>query len=307
MSVIIPNNELKYSRYAFDDEGYVIHMLTSNEPTFFTNAFIIESKNALVVVDTMMINADALLLRQFLDNINKPLIAIIITHGHPDHYNGTDILIAGFNEIPVISTRGVRDCIKDTFESKKVKWQPYFGKDWPDNIKLPNQLVEDGEVIRLDGLTYNFRALGAAESNSDLFFTLGENKSVVFVGDVVFNKMHGFMSDGNSGQWLTVLKSLLTELADVQLLFTGHGEPGNPCQLIQAQIEYIGHYRSHLLTMISDNQLLSNTQKQRFEQLMIVNYPNYQLISFIQPGIEAVTQELLHDNRHAKDDLAAIT
>jgi glyoxylase-like metal-dependent hydrolase (beta-lactamase superfamily II) len=298
MSVIMPRNELKYSRYAFDDEGYVIHMLTSGERTFFTNAFVIETKKALVVVDTMMINADALLLRQFIDNINKPLVAVIITHGHPDHYNGTDTLIAGFNGIPVISTSGVRDCIKDTFESKKVKWQPYFGKNWPDNIILPNQLVEDGAVVYLDGVAYNFRALGAAESNSDLFFTLGENKSVVFVGDVVFNKMHGFMSDGNSGQWLTVLKTLLTELADVQLLFTGHGEPGNPCQLIQAQIEYIGHYRSNLLAMISESQLLSDTQKQTFEQLMIVNYPKYQLISFIQPGIEAVTQELIVENSY---------
>ena len=26
---------LKYSRYAYDNEGYVIHMLTSNERTFF--------------------------------------------------------------------------------------------------------------------------------------------------------------------------------------------------------------------------------------------------------------------------------
>jgi glyoxylase-like metal-dependent hydrolase (beta-lactamase superfamily II) len=298
MSIITPNNELKYNRYAFDDEGYVIHMLTSNERTFFTNAFIIETKNALVVVDTMMINADALLLRQHIDNMNKPLIAVIITHGHPDHYNGTDTLIAGLNEIPVISTSGVRDCIKETFDSKKIKWQPYFGHNWPDNIILPNQLVEDAEVVCLDGLTYNFRVLGATESSSDLFFTLGENKSVVFVGDVVFNKMHGFMSDGNSGQWLKVLKMLLTELADVKQLFTGHGEPGNTRQLVQAQIEYIALYRDNLLTMISDKQLLNDTQKQTFEQLMIVNYPQYQLTSFIQPGIEAVTQELILDNRY---------
>jgi glyoxylase-like metal-dependent hydrolase (beta-lactamase superfamily II) len=61
-------------------------MLTSNERTFFTNAYIIETKIGLVVVDTMMINSDAKVLRQYIDNINKPLIAVIITHGHPDHY-----------------------------------------------------------------------------------------------------------------------------------------------------------------------------------------------------------------------------
>ncbi|MFK5915467.1 MAG: MBL fold metallo-hydrolase, partial [Woeseiaceae bacterium] len=196
MSIIKQKNKLKYNRYTYDDEGYVIHMLTSKERTFFTNAYIIETKNALVVVDTMMIKSDATLLRQHIDNIKKPLIAVIITHGHPDHYNGTEIITSGFTKIPIISTKGVSNCIEDTFDSKEVKWKSYFDQDWPDNKVLPNQLVNDAEVVNLDGLSYRFRDLGAAESNSDLFFTLGKKQSVVFVGDVVFNKVHGFMSDG---------------------------------------------------------------------------------------------------------------
>jgi len=306
VGVIKLKNKLKYSRYTYDDEGYVIHMLTSNERTFFTNAYIIETKNALVVVDTMMLNSDAIFMRQHINSISKPLIAVIITHGHPDHYNGTDTIITGFNEIPVISTKGVRDCIKDTVDSKEVKWKPYFGQDWPEHKILPNQLVKDGEVISLDGLDYSFRDLGAAESSSDLFFTLGKNQSRVFVGDVVFNNMHGFMNDGNSAQWLQVLQQLLTELADVKQLFTGHGAPGNIYQLVQAQIEYIGHYRSNLWTMLSDKQLLSDAQKQSFEQLMIANYPEYQLASFIKAGIEAVAQELIVEKARSKGDLTSV-
>jgi len=60
-------------------------MLTSNERSFFTNAYIIEAQNGLLVVDTLMINFDARLLREQIDKLNKPLIAVIITHGHPDH------------------------------------------------------------------------------------------------------------------------------------------------------------------------------------------------------------------------------
>jgi glyoxylase-like metal-dependent hydrolase (beta-lactamase superfamily II) len=286
-------NSLKYSRHPYDEEGYVIHMLTSNERTFLTNAYIIETQNALVVVDTMMINSDARLLRQQLDSINKPLIAVIITHGHPDHYNGTDIMTAGLNPVPIISTQGVRDCIKDTLDSKEVKWRPYFGDDWPMHKVLPNQIVKDDEHILLDGLTYHFRDLGAAESSSDLFFTLGDKKQTVFVGDVVFNKMHGFMNDGNTAQWLIVLQQLLIELAQVKHLFSGHGDPGETVALIQTQIAYINDYRSQLLSLMSDDTLLSNTEKTAFEKLMVTHYPEHQLTSFITAGVDSVTQELI--------------
>lgn len=295
MSLITLESKLKYCRYDYD-EGYVVHMLTSNERTFFTNAYIIETKNSIVVVDTMMINSDAALLRQFMDNINKPLIAVVITHGHPDHYNGTGI-ITSFKDIPIISTKGVRDCIQNTVDSKEIKWKPHFGQDWPEYKILPNQLVKNGEVVTLDNLDYSFRDLGAAESSSDLLFRLGEKRSIAFVGDVVFNKIHGFMSDGNSEQWLEVLQSLLVELADVKQLFTGHGLPGKAYKLVQIQIEYIRYYRSNLHAMIRGEQLLNDIQKQSFEQLMITNYPEFQLTSFIKAGIDAVSQELITNQK----------
>ncbi len=306
MSVIEQQNTLKHSRFAYDDQAYVIHMLTSNESTFLTNAYIIETQSALVVVDTMMINSDAMQLRQHMDKLNKPLLAVIITHGHPDHYNGTDIIIKGFDKVPVISTQGVRNCIKDTLDSKEIKWKPYFGDDWPDHKVLPNQLVKDGEYLTLDGLIYRFRDLGAAESSSDLFFTLGEKQSTVFVGDVVFNQMHGFMNDGNSAQWLTVLAQLSSELADVEQLFTGHGAPGNSYQLIQTQIEYISDYRKTLCSFIpngsslSDGTLLTDKQKKSFEELIQDKYPDHQLTSFIKAGIDAITQELILESMGSK-------
>jgi len=293
MSNIKLKSTLKYNQYPYVDEGFVIHMLTSNARTFLTNAFIIETSNALVIVDTMMVNSDALLLRQHLNNINKPLIAVIITHGHPDHYNGIDTIISGFNNVPIISTEGVRNCIQNTVDSKEVKWKPYFGQDWPEHKTLPNRFIQNGEVISLDGLSYRFNDLGAAESNSDLLFTLGETQSVVFVGDLVFNKIHGFMNDGNSKQWLIVLHQLLTDVVAVDQVFTGHGKPGNACKLIKEQIEYINHYRSNLCKLMSNRQLLDDEQKQLFEQLIIEKYPKYQLTSFIKAGIAGVTQELM--------------
>jgi hypothetical protein len=72
----------------------------------------------------------------------------------------------GFHGVPVISTQGVKNCIKDTVDSKELKWKPCFAEDWPEYKVLPNEIVNDGDVVNLDGLNYSFRDLGSAESSS---------------------------------------------------------------------------------------------------------------------------------------------
>ncbi len=286
---------LTYSRHFANinaEENPRIHMLTSQPRSFLTNAYLIETDNALVAVDTFMIVSDAAALLELIVEIGKPLIAIIITHGHPDHYNGNSLLLAQFAGIAVISTQGITECIRDSVDAKAVKWQPFFGDDWPTEKVLPNEFVTDGSVLSLDGLSYQFRDLGAAESSSDLYFTIGENRAAVFVGDVVFNQMHGFMNDGHSGQWLTVLDQLAQELADVDQLFTGHGEPGQPAALIALQIDYVKAYRSEVAKQAQGATTLTPEQKTLVETAMSQQFPEYQLTGFIQAGADSVAAEL---------------
>ncbi len=288
---------LNYSLQQQDEESYVIHMLTSSPRSFLTNAYLVETENAVVAVDTFMIVPDALALRELLNTIGKPLIAIIITHGHPDHYNGTATLLEGSKDVPVISTQGITDCIRDSIDAKEVKWKPFFADEWPSEKILPNQWVKDNETLTLDGLDYYFRDLGAAESSSDLYFTLGSKKSAVFVGDVVFNQMHGFMNDGHSLQWLTVLKQLAGELKDVNTLFTGHGQPGNPVELIVAQIKYVSVYQREVAALAKGTPQLTIEQKIKLEERMCKAFPLYKLNGFIQAGADSVANELALSQR----------
>lgn len=285
-----------YNKYAYPEQGFVVHMLTSSERSFLTNAYLIETENGLVAIDTFMLVSDAQALRALFDSIAQPtgkaLLGIIITHGHPDHYNGSSVLMADLRNVPVISSQGIADCITNSVDAKEVKWKPFFGDDWPEHKVLPNLWVSDGENLMLDGLQYHFRELGAAESSSDLSITLGQQGSVVFVGDVVFNAMHGFMNDGHSQQWLAVLQRLAVELADIGLLFTGHGAPGNPGPLIAAQLNYVQTYREQVSALAAAANALSSEQKLCLEQTMVNTFPDYQLKGFIQAGADAVAAEL---------------
>lgn len=152
--------------------------------------------------------------------------------------------------------------------------------------------MTDNSTVILDGLAYHFRDLGAAESTSDLYFTLGQKHSVVFVGDVVFNRMHSFMNDGHSTQRLTVLNELTQEPAHVGQLFTGHGKPGHPIVLISAQIDYVNAYRTEVTALMQDSAMLKVEQKVKLEEAMTRLFPDYQLTVFIQAGADSVVTEL---------------
>lgn len=289
-------NNLIYNQYRIEQDSkntaYIIHMLTSPGVSFFTNGYLIEAADGVVAIDTFMTVSDAKAQRALLDSLNKPLIAIIISHGHPDHYNGNSVMLAGFDNVPVISSQGIHDCIRDTVDAKEIKWKPFFGADWPSEKVLPNQIIHDGSRLTLAGLPFCFTELGAAESNSDMYFTVGERPSVVFAGDVVFNQMHGFMNDGHSQQWLQVLHRLNRQLNHLHWLFTGHGLPGEPAQLINQQIQYIQDYQRHVINLGQGAKQLNPEQKTQLTAAMTQAYPDYQLTGFIQAGADAVAAEM---------------
>jgi glyoxylase-like metal-dependent hydrolase (beta-lactamase superfamily II) len=46
-----------------------------------------------VAVDALLTETDSRSLRARLERLGKPLLAVLLTHGHPDHYNGVTKLV----------------------------------------------------------------------------------------------------------------------------------------------------------------------------------------------------------------------
>jgi len=73
----------------------LIHTFTSGEQGIFANAYIIETQNGLVAVDATLTVSESKSLKNRIDSINKPLLAILLTHAHPDHVAGVTNLVRG--------------------------------------------------------------------------------------------------------------------------------------------------------------------------------------------------------------------
>ena len=199
------------------------------------NSFLIHGPDGLVVVDGMLTVSDAALVRHAIDDADRPLACVVITHPHPDHYAGLRHLV-GDHDIPIVATRAVDEIIRRDDDTKNDIVGPMMGAEWPTTRMFPNHTVENGEQVTLGGLTLEVDELGPGESPFDSLWRV--DSATVFAGDLAYNGMHAYLADGYWEHWLATLSRLERELPDDVTLHVGHGPPGDK-GLLAAQRRYI--------------------------------------------------------------------
>jgi len=69
------------------------------------NAYIFSDSKSIILVDCLRNSKEAKLLADLIKKQNKPLTYILITHGHPDHYLGMNVLKAEFRNAKIVVTK----------------------------------------------------------------------------------------------------------------------------------------------------------------------------------------------------------
>lgn len=221
-----------------------IEQIASPGDGIFANAYLVDLPDGVVVVDTTLRVSDARALRARIDAIGKPVLGVLLTHGHPDHYNGVAIVTQGL-AVPVIATREVDGVIRADDAAKEKLWTPMFGAEWPRPRAFPTRTLGDGDAVRLGGLGFRVHAVGPAESRADTYWTIDGVSGVAFVGDLVFSGTHSFVTDAHTAAWLRALDGLDRALPAGATLYPGHGTPGGR-ELIAAERRYLERLRAEV-------------------------------------------------------------
>lgn len=268
-----------------------LHTYTAGPGGIFANAYILETAHNTVVVDATLTVSDARQVRARVDAIGKPLAAIFITHGHPDHYNGITELLAGLSGIPIYATAGVDRVIRQWDARKEQQWKGMFGDEWPAKRTFPDHRVDSEQSVTIDGVRFTVHDLGPGESHEDAYWIASNGaETFAFVGDLVFNGEHAYVSDGHTTEWLANLERVRAPLAGLQL-YPGHGAAGGS-ELFDAQKAYLETFRAEVKRLSNGRPQLSEGEKAELVTRMSAYLPAGKLTFLITAGADAVAAEL---------------
>lgn len=243
-----------YKTDLLTDGVYVIHGPVSfpNEQNqgFMNNPSFIIGDDGVVVVDPGgSVQTGEMVLSHIEKTTDKPIVAVFNSHVHGDHWLGNQAIRDKYPDVPIyahrqLATRVIAGAGAEWLEmALRVTGHATAGT----KVVMADHLVNDGDVIKVAGLTFNMMNNGKAHTDTDIMVHVAE-KDLVYLGDNCGNQRLLRLENGSFRGNIAALKSAIDTGA--KYFVPGHGPSGGP--------EVASNYREYL-------NIVYNTVKQGYE------------------------------------------
>ena len=269
---------------------YSIQVFSSTEQAFLVNSFIIETKNGLVLVDTQFLTSSTRELVRVISERGRPLLGVVITHPHPDHFNGAAEIEQHWPTVPIYATQTTIDVIRATEAQKRLAWAPVYGDDYPPRTTLPTHVVSTGEPLIIDGLVLMLDDLGAGESEDITVVYLPQTRALI-ASDLVYHRVHPWLAEGRTKQWLQQIAVVRSRYASASAVYAGHGQSG-ALELLSEQADYLLEFREQVRSTVKDLNSPSKEEREQIANQFRQRYAGYPLEMLVDMNVEGVAREL---------------
>lgn len=248
------------------------------------NAHIFSDDQSITLVDCLRNSEEANHLADRIKSQKKPLTHILITHGHPDHFLGMNVLKQQFPEARIVVTTPEikNDIINFAGWMETVGWleaEPAMkpktatnknGFDYETHIEV----LKDNTLVLAEGAVLELNGHYHPSECEHLTTIYSKDLNAFFPNDFCYNGVHPWLAvdQNNIGYWKTQLKEFKKQWeAQNPKIYPGHGEPGD-VSMFDKMLNYIENFEAIIK--------ISKTRTEAMDRMKKL-YPNYQQVDFL--------------------------
>jgi glyoxylase-like metal-dependent hydrolase (beta-lactamase superfamily II) len=263
---VTPVPKLAVSVYTASPEGFLA-----------TSTLIAGAKDA-VLIDAQFTLPDAKKLVEMLKASGKNLTLVYVTHQHPDHYFGFEVIKEAFPNAKLVALPATVAAIQKTAAEKVKQWKPLYKDALTKKPVVPeplagNSLELEGQVIELVG-----GVQGDEAGNSYVYIPL---LHTAILGDIAYDGVFPWTAEttpAERGAWIASLDAVAARNPTV--VIAGHQKPDDKLDTsaIQFTKDYLRAY---------DEALSASKSALELQTKMKAKYPDAALDVILKLGAEA--------------------
>ncbi len=262
-----------------DHQAFSAKVFTSPDDQFWVNSTIIEGAHEVMLVDAQLTKTSAEKVLQEIRETKKPLSIIYITHEHADHFLGLEVFKQAYPAVRIVANSAVVERIKKVYPEKIEKWKKILGAGASSHAVAIEKF--DADFIDLEGSRIQIIKSVRGDTDENTMLWLPEQRLLI-AGDVVFNNMHVYTAETDSGargEWLNTLKRI--RALEPSVVIPGHSKVGAPLDASTA-VDFTERY-----LVVFEEELKRAENPAGLVESMKARFPSADLILSVERGAKA--------------------
>ena len=207
-------------------------------------------------------------LAEAIEESGKTLKAVVISHAHPDHFMGVDVITERFPQARIVSTPGVAADLRVDGPWIFKLLREKLGAEGPQRLVTAEALSEP--TLSLDGATLEIAEFGEGEARHMACLLIPDAQALL-CADMVYNGAHLYLREHRLEAWLARLDEFEAFASGRGLtIYPGHGPPGD-LTLVAKTRAYLNDFA----------EAVGSGDAKTAEQRMLARYPDYRVRQFL--------------------------